>query len=107
MGDITLSQVVDGIARWVLGCSIASIILPPVEFFDDFPRFQKWYRLFCKFVKYFGALDFRAKVIEMYPSFQNRAVERAESAVAVAKVEKVVEVVKEEAKTLPGGDKEV
>jgi hypothetical protein len=41
-----------------------------VELFEDFPRFQKWYRLFGKIVKYLGSLDFRTKVLELYPSYR-------------------------------------
>lgn len=68
-----LHTITDFIAYWVLTFSIMSILLPPVEFFDDFPRFQPWYRLGCKFIKYWGSLNWRGKIIERYPSY-NRAV---------------------------------
>ena len=68
--DWTLSQIVDFAARWVLFFSLASIILPPVEFFDDYPQIQKGYRLICKLIKFFGSLDLRGKVISLYPSYQ-------------------------------------
>ena len=57
-------------AWWVFGFSLLSLALPPVELFEDFPRFQKWYRLFGKIVKYLGSLDFRTKVLELYPSYR-------------------------------------
>lgn len=65
-----ISKAVDYVAYWVLGCSILSNLLPPVEFFEDFPNFQKWYRMGCKILKYLGSLDWRGKIIAQYPSYQ-------------------------------------
>ena len=67
---VTLHDLIDFAARWVLYFSLASIFLPPIEFFDDYPRVQKGYRLVCKLIKFFGSLDLRGKVISMYPSYQ-------------------------------------
>ena len=70
--DISLSQLLDLAARWVFTCTLLSLILPPVEFFNSYPRFQESYRLFCKVLKYWGSLDFRGKVIELYPCIQKK-----------------------------------
>lgn len=67
---MTLPPALAYLALWIAGCSILSLILPPVEMFDDFPRLQKWYRLLCKLIKYFGSLDLRGKIIQLYPSYQ-------------------------------------
>ena len=76
--DITLFDFIDYMGRWVLLNSVLSILLPPVEFFDDYPRFQKLYRTVCKFIKYFGNLDLRGKIIAQYPQYQKR-IENGES----------------------------
>lgn len=72
-----LAQLFDYAARWVFICSVLSLILPPVEFFEEFPRFQAYYRLFGKFLKYWGNLNFRSKIIELYPQYQ-KAIESRE-----------------------------
>lgn len=72
MDEITLHELIDLLSRWVLLFTLLSILLPPVEFFEEFPRFQRWYRLGCKLIKYFGSLDWRGKVIALYPQFQKR-----------------------------------
>jgi len=66
-------------AWWVFGFSILSLVLPPVELFDDFPRFQKYYRLLGKIVKYMGSLDFRTKILELYPSYRKKNGDQSES----------------------------
>ena len=70
--DIPLGLLLDWAARWLFACTLLSLALPPVEFFDNFPRFQEGYRLFCKVLKYWGSLDFRGKVIELYPCIQKK-----------------------------------
>lgn len=72
MTEISLSDALIYLSMFVTGCSILSLILPPVEFFDDFPRFQKYYRLFCKIIVKWGSLDLRGKVIQQYKSFQKK-----------------------------------
>lgn len=62
--EITLAQLFDWVARAVLVCSALSLILPAVEDFDEFPRFQKYYRLFCKIVVKWGSLDLRGKILQ-------------------------------------------
>lgn len=59
------------LSLWVTACSILSLILPPYEFFEDFPRFQKWYKLICKIIKYLGSLDFRGKIVQLYPQYRD------------------------------------
>lgn len=72
-----LGQLFDLASKWVFFCTILSLLLPPVEFFDDFPKFQPYYRFVCKFLKYFGSLDFRGKIIAQYPQYQ-KAIESRE-----------------------------
>jgi hypothetical protein len=69
---MTLEQAWFYLASFVTGCSLLSLLLPPVEFFDEFPRFQKFYRLFCKIIVKWGSLDVRGKVITMYDSYQKK-----------------------------------
>ena len=44
-------------------CSLLSLFLPAPEEFNDFPRFQKVYRLALKFIVKWGSLDLRSKVL--------------------------------------------
>ena len=74
--DWTLGDLFDILSKWVFVCSMLSIVLPPVEFFEKYPKFQDGYRLFCKLLKYFGALDFRGKIISQYPQYQKMLEER-------------------------------
>lgn len=53
-----------GLTNLVTICSILSLMLPAVEDFNDFPRFQKWYRLVCKLIIKWGSLDLRGKILE-------------------------------------------
>lgn len=62
--DMTLHELFDWLTRIVFGCSILSLMLPAVEDFNEFPRFQPYYRLFCKVVIKWGSLDFRGKILE-------------------------------------------
>lgn len=38
----------------VIGSSVLYTILPPFEVFNDFPRFQKYYKVIVYTVKYIG-----------------------------------------------------
>lgn len=72
MGDLTLTQLFDFVSKWVFVFSIINILLPPVEFFDDFPKAKKVYELIVHLVRHYGALDFRGKLMALYPSYQNK-----------------------------------
>lgn len=60
-------------SSWVTAWSHVSAFMPPPEMFDDYPRFQKPYRLFGKLAKWFS-LDVRTKV---YPSIIQTQLEQA------------------------------
>lgn len=55
--------------RVVVASSVVHIFLPPYDVFNDFPRFQKYYKLFVAVVGYV-ALNARGKLIQAYPSVQ-------------------------------------
>lgn len=52
------------LTNMVTVCSLLSLMLPAVEDFDEFPRFQPYYRLFCKIVIKWGSLSLRGKILE-------------------------------------------
>jgi len=61
--------VIGALGAWVLGWKLVSFVMPPPENFDEWPRFQSRYRLFGKFVKYWGSLDLRAFTVRtFYPA---------------------------------------
>ena len=59
-------------SSFVTACSFAALLLPPIEYFNEFPRFQPYYRLFCKIIIKWGSLDLRGKIITMYDSYQKK-----------------------------------
>lgn len=63
--EISAWQVWVWLSSFVTGCSILSLFLPAVEDFNDFPRFQPYYRLFCKVVIKWGSLDLRGKILQL------------------------------------------
>ena len=46
--------------------SILSIFLPPIEWFNDFPRFQRGYRMLIVVVNHYLALNLRGKIAEFF-----------------------------------------
>ena len=72
MGSLTINDLFDIVAKWVFVFSIINILLPPIEFFNDFPKVQKVYSFIVHIVKYYGALDFRGKVMAQYDSYKNK-----------------------------------
>ena len=85
MLDIQVMELVDLVGRWVLFFSVLSIIMPPVEWFEELfgaeSKVTKFYRFFGKFVKYYGNLDFRDKMINLYPQYRQR-IENGEKKIA-------------------------
>lgn len=57
------------VLRVIVVSSVVHIFLPPYDVFNDFPRFQKYYKLFVAVVGYV-ALNARGKLIQAYPSVQ-------------------------------------
>jgi hypothetical protein len=55
----------------VLWSSLLSILLPPIEFFNDYPKFQKGYTLLIKIVNRYGALNIRGPVVEFLNQKRN------------------------------------
>lgn len=64
MAEVSLLSVVDWAARIVFACSLLSLLLPAVEDFNEFPGFQRYYRLFCKIILKWGSLDLRGKILQ-------------------------------------------
>lgn len=74
VGDIGLVQAFDAVARWTMGFKLLSWAMPPLETFEKrFGKNSRWtknYEFLGDIVKYVGNLDFRAKVIELYPAYK-------------------------------------
>ena len=66
MNEVTVFHIA---LRVVAASSVAHIFLPPYDVFNDFPRFQKYYKLLVAVVGYL-ALNARGKVIQAYASVQ-------------------------------------
>jgi len=60
----------EGLIRFVFGCSVASLLLPPVSMFAGFPRFQKFYAKFVDLVQYYGSLNLRDKIAQAYSNYK-------------------------------------
>ncbi len=52
--------------HFVAWCSLLSVLLPPVEYFADFPRLQRAYRLLIQLVSRYGALNLRGSIAQWY-----------------------------------------
>ena len=59
-------QIFDWIFRFVVIASIISWLMPPIETFDGFPRFQKFYVLIVRIVSQYASLNLRGKMLELY-----------------------------------------
>jgi hypothetical protein len=57
--------------HFVFYASVLSNLLPPVEYFSAFPRFQKGYTVFVTIVHHYAALNFRGKIAGAYNRRQN------------------------------------
>ena len=90
MTDITLIQAVDWLARFCLFFSILYAILPPYEIFDDYPGFQKFYKLVLGLVKHF-AINVRDKMNNLYPSFNRSIMGQAAQEQKVADINKEID----------------
>lgn len=52
LGNLTLHNIAD-ITTWsVAGSSVLLRLMPPPEKFNDWPRFQGWYKLLYTFVQW-------------------------------------------------------
>lgn len=60
MSHITVVDLMHWLGELVLVSSILSMLLPPVEWFDGWPKFQKFYALFVKIVHKYAALNARS-----------------------------------------------
>lgn len=59
-------QLVEHMIHCVFYASIISIFLPPIEMFDDYPRFQKHYKLVISIIGTWAALNLRGKIASAY-----------------------------------------
>lgn len=62
--SVSFGAWLDRWAHFSFLCSILSLLLPPVEQFQDFPRFQKRYTLCVSLIAHWGALNLRGKLLE-------------------------------------------
>lgn len=66
-----VALVLDKAVYFVFYCSVVYALLPPNEIFNDFPGFQKYYKLIVAVIGYF-ALNARGKLIQLYPSVNKK-----------------------------------
>ena len=62
---------IDYATRFVFSMSVLNLLLPPWETFNDFPGFQKKYKLYVNIVSRYGALNMRSQVNSLYSSYKN------------------------------------
>lgn len=84
LSHITAYDLIHWLGSLVLISSILSMLLPPVEWFSDWPKFQKFYDLFVKIVHKYAALNARSlamsKIYGVDISKQAAVAEAAQSA---------------------------
>lgn len=61
----------DLIVQIVFWASIIYLLLPPIEVFDDFPRFRKYYSLVVRIVGNI-AVSNRGKVMSLYSQYREK-----------------------------------
>lgn len=66
-----LIKIILHVPHFVFYCSVFSLMLPPIETFKDFPRFQKYYSVFIVIVTRWGSINFRNTLYSKY--FDNGA----------------------------------
>ena len=62
--SFTFAEVFHWLGDIVLVGSIISMLLPPIEFFVDYPKFQKYYGLILKLVHFYAALNLRTPMMQ-------------------------------------------
>lgn len=65
------TKAIEFLQHLVFWSVIASLVLPPIEVFDDFPGFQRYYRVFVAIINRGGALNVRGIVAEKYQQRRN------------------------------------
>jgi hypothetical protein len=71
MNDVTLGQVMNWMALFVFWASVINLLLPPLEWFDGFPRFYKAYRVALLIVTHYSSLNFRAALWSKFIDVQD------------------------------------
>ena len=59
---ITVEQAYLWLAQIVLWASVLALLLPRVDRFNDFPKFQKFYKTVVSIVSDYAALNIRSKL---------------------------------------------
>lgn len=65
LGSITLVQVFHWLSAFVLVCSVLGSLLPPYEYFAQWPKFQSVYRVLTMIIARWGAINVKSLI---YPS---------------------------------------
>lgn len=66
---ITLREITNWAAYWVLFWTVVNFVLPPREVFKDTsPGFQKGYNTLLMLVAYYGSLNIRQVTVKLYQS---------------------------------------
>ena len=67
--QISLHQITDALAYWVLFWSLVNILLPPREIFkSSSPKAQQRYNTVLMLVAYYGSLNVRQLSVKLYES---------------------------------------
>ena len=68
---LTHNGLLETVMQIVFWCSVASLLLPPVELFDTWPRFKRYYTFAIRIINYYGALNLRGKIAQKYVEYKN------------------------------------
>lgn len=79
--QITLHEITDGLAYWVLFWSFVNIILPPREVFSGANgKTPEWYNRLLMIIAYYGSLNLRQVSVKLYSAVnQNPPSEKKDS----------------------------
>jgi hypothetical protein len=59
------------VVHFVFWASVVSLLLPPTEIFDSFPRFKRKYEVLVRLINHYAALNVRGKIAQSYVNFKN------------------------------------
>jgi hypothetical protein len=63
---LTIDDVLNFLAKFVLYASIFNTLLPPIEWFDKYARFKKYYSIFVLVLSHYASLNIRGMVWNKY-----------------------------------------
>lgn len=64
--DITVDSLMQWASMFVFVMSLITLVAPPVEWFDKWPKFQERYKFALLVIAHYAALNFRAALWSKY-----------------------------------------